>query len=84
MTTTTDKIAAIKAFIAQRNPEAADVTLDDDLIEMRAVDSLAFVEFLFLLEELSGESIDPEEIDVEDFRTLQRISDRFFAEKVSA
>ncbi|MBV1948978.1 acyl carrier protein [Streptomyces sp. BV129] len=67
----------ILTFIHQRNPEVGELKLDDDLIDRRAVDSLAFVEFLYLLEELSGETIDPEEIDVEDFRTLRAIDKRF-------
>ncbi len=74
-----DKIAKILEFIHQRNPEVGELSLDDDLIDRRAVDSLAFVEFLYLLEELSGEAIDPEEIDVDDFRTLRAIDKRFLA-----
>ncbi|MFF9375705.1 acyl carrier protein [Streptomyces griseoluteus] len=72
-----DKLTKILTFIHQRNPEVGELNLDDDLIDRRAVDSLAFVEFLYLLEELSGETIDPEEIDVEDFRTLRAIDKRF-------
>ncbi|MET8694045.1 acyl carrier protein [Streptomyces bauhiniae] len=72
-----DKLTKILTFIHQRNPEVGELKLDDDLIDRRAVDSLAFVEFLYLLEELSGETIDPEEIDVEDFRTLRAIDKRF-------
>ncbi|MEU4112246.1 acyl carrier protein [Streptomyces sp. NPDC048208] len=72
-----DKMTKILTFIHQRNPEVGELKMDDDLIDRRAVDSLAFVEFLYLLEELSGETIDPEEIDVEDFRTLRAIDKRF-------
>ncbi|MFD6327104.1 acyl carrier protein [Streptomyces sp. NPDC058442] len=72
-----DKISKILEFIHQRNPEVGELGPDDDLIDRRAVDSLAFVEFLYLLEELSGEAIDPEEIDIEDFRTLRAIDKRF-------
>lgn len=74
-----DKIAKILDFIHQRNPEAGELGPDDDLIDRRAVDSLAFVEFLYLLEELSGETIDPEELDLEDFRTLRAIDKRFLS-----
>lgn len=73
------KIARILEFIHQRNPEVGELTLDDDLIDRRAVDSLAFVEFLYLLEELGGEPIDPEDIDIDDFRTLRAIDKRFLA-----
>jgi len=74
-----DKIAKILEFIHQRNPEVGELTMDDDLIDRRAVDSLAFVEFLYLLEELGGEPIDPEDIDVDDFRTLRAIDKRFLS-----
>ncbi|MFI6206008.1 acyl carrier protein [Streptomyces sp. NPDC051041] len=74
-----DKLRKILDFIHQRNPEVGELGMDDDLIDRRAVDSLAFVEFLYLLEELSGETIDPEEIDLEDFRTLRAINKRFLA-----
>ena len=73
------KIAKILEFIHQHNPEVGELTLDDDLIDRRAVDSLAFVEFLYLLEELGGEAIDPEDIDLDDFRTLRAIDKRFLA-----
>jgi len=73
------KIAKVLEFIHQRNPEVGELTMDDDLIDRRAVDSLAFVEFLYLLEELGGEPIDPEDIDLDDFRTLRAIDKRFLA-----
>lgn len=75
-----DKLDAVMAFITERNPEVGELGIDDDLIDRRAIDSLAFVEFTYLLEELSGEPIDLEEIDVEDFRTLRNISKRFLEE----
>ncbi|MFD9407992.1 acyl carrier protein [Streptomyces sp. NPDC059989] len=74
-----DKITAVLEFITTRNPAVGEVGLDDDLIDRRAIDSLAFVEFLYLLEELGGEPIDPEDIDVDDFRTLRKIDARFLA-----
>jgi acyl carrier protein len=73
------KLDKVLEFIHRRNPEVGELTLDDDLIDRRAVDSLAFVEFLYLLEELGGAPIDPEDIDIEDFRTLRAIDKRFLA-----
>jgi acyl carrier protein len=68
---------AVVSFIVERNPKAAGLGPDDDLIDSRAIESLAFVDFIFLLEELGGELLDIEELDVEDFRTLRTIADRF-------
>lgn len=68
---------AIKQFIVERNPAVGELELDTDLIDSRAIDSLSFVDFIFLLEELTATTIDPEQLDVEDFRTLRRIRQRF-------
>jgi len=78
-----EHLTAVRAFIVERNPALPELGLDDDLIDSRAIDSLAFVDFVFLLEELRGEMIDPEDIDVDDFRTLRRISERFLEPAVA-
>lgn len=72
-----DPLAEVRSFITQRNPNVGEIGLDDDLIDSRAIDSLAFVDFIFLIEELGGEPIDPEQLDVDDFRTLRAINSRF-------
>ncbi len=79
----TDPMQAVREFIVSRNPKLGQVADDLDLIDSRAINSLAFVEFIFLLEELTGESIDPEDIDLDDFRTLTRIQARFFKQKAA-
>lgn len=80
---TTDPIQAVRAFILDRNPTIGQVDNELDLIDSRAINSLAFVEFIFLLEELTGEPIDPEELDLDDFRTLNAIEARFFKQKAA-
>jgi acyl carrier protein len=69
---------AVEEFILGRNPELDHISRDLDLIDSRAINSLAFVEFIFLLEELTQEMIDPEDVDLEDFRTLDALEARFF------
>lgn len=73
----------VRGFIMGRNTKLAELSDDLDLIDSRAINSLAFVEFIFLLEELTGEAIDPEDIDLADFRTLKSIEARFFPQKVT-
>jgi acyl carrier protein len=73
----------VREFILGRNPDLEEVAPDLDLIDSRAVNSLAFVEFLFLLEELTGEPIDPEDVDLEDFRTLTALEARFFTKETA-
>jgi methoxymalonate biosynthesis acyl carrier protein len=48
---------------------------DTDLIETGRLDSLALVELLFALEQRFGVDLSLGELDVENFRTLRRISD---------
>jgi acyl carrier protein len=77
-TTSSSAMDGVIDFLRQRNPAVNAVDWSQDLIDMRILDSLAFVEFIFLLEELSGTQIDPQMIDVENFRTLERIDKAFF------
>jgi acyl carrier protein len=79
----TDSMRAVREFILSRNPKLRQLDNELDLIDSRAINSLAFVEFIFLLEELTGKSIDPEELDLDDFRTLNAIEARFFKQKAA-
>jgi acyl carrier protein len=81
---TAEPIQAVRNFILERNPKLSDLGNDLDLIDSRAINSLAFVEFIFLLEELTGEQIDPEELNLDDFRTLDAIEARFFKQKAAS
>jgi len=51
-----DPMHAVQEFILGRNPKLGQLDSELDLIDSRAINSLAFVEFIFLLEELTGES----------------------------
>ncbi len=77
-TSTTDKIAAVVAFLLERNPELTELDPDRDLIESRILDSLGFVNFVYLLEELTGQEIPLDQTQADDFRTINRIKARFF------
>ncbi|WP_198652823.1 hypothetical protein [Actinocorallia populi] len=68
-------------FLRRRNDALDSLDWDQDLVEDRILDSVGFVEFLFLLEELTGERIDPKRIDAMNFRTLNRINAAFLAGK---
>ncbi|MYR42903.1 acyl carrier protein [Streptomyces sp. SID5910] len=80
---TADPMQDVQAFILERNPAIGSLTPQLDLIDSRAINSLAFVDFIFLLEELTGELIDPEDLDLDDFRTLDAIEARFFKQKAA-
>ncbi|MFE2104594.1 acyl carrier protein [Kitasatospora sp. NPDC059463] len=78
-----EAMKGVHEFILVRNPGLEKLDGDLDLIDSRAINSLAFVEFIFLLEELTGEQIDPEDVDLDDFRTLDAIEARFFSRKAA-
>lgn len=79
MSTTVGSIDDVRAWILQKNTKIDTVEHTTDLIENRLIDSLSFVEFVFVIEQASGASIDVEQIDVDDFRSLAAIERKFFA-----
>lgn len=67
------QVAAIAQWIQGKRELARPVEPDDDLIDSRLIDSLDLAEFLFLIEDLTGRTLDLESIDLDSFRTLRRI-----------
>lgn len=72
-------IGVIKTWILSKHEGRTDVAADEDLIESRLVDSLSFVEFVFLIEEIAGVQIDLDILDINDVRTLEAIEKRYLA-----
>jgi acyl carrier protein len=72
-------LETVTQWLLQRRPELTHIPPDLDLIENRVLDSLSLMEFLFLLEQETGTSHDPESLEVDDFRTLRNIEKRFLA-----
>ncbi|MFG2428244.1 acyl carrier protein [Streptomyces sp. NPDC048590] len=76
---------SITAWLHEKNPGLdGPVAADEDLIEARLIDSMDFLEFIDLLEELTGTSIDLQEVTIDDFRTLDRVRQRFLAPDATA
>lgn len=83
-----EMLGVIRRWIVSRH-DGADanepvIDLDLDLIEHRLIDSLDFAEFLFVLEEVSGRTIDLGSVDLDTFRTLRSIEARFLSSAVHA
>jgi acyl carrier protein len=70
----------VLSYLLARRPELDSIDPDLDLIDNRLIDSLSFVNFLYVLEEQSGRQISLDEVSPEDFRTLRRIRERFFSD----
>ncbi|MCX4632258.1 MULTISPECIES: phosphopantetheine-binding protein [unclassified Streptomyces] len=72
-----DAIKPVVDWLLERNPGLEDIPDDLDLIENRLIDSLAFMEFILLLEDLIGRELHLDQIDVNQFRTLRSLTDHF-------
>jgi len=67
-------------WFKEKDPEHnVSIPRDVDLIETRLIDSLNFLEFVILLERVSGKSVDLSSLNVDDFRTLERIETGFLS-----
>jgi len=72
-TTTESRLGAVKQWLLAKKPELADIDPDLDLIENRIIDSLGFLDFVYFLEELTGEELQASLESVSSFRTLRVI-----------
>jgi acyl carrier protein len=71
-------VEEVISWLKEKNPElCGEIPADLDLIETRMIESLSFLEFICLLEELSGKIIDIGSLSVDDFRSLERIGATF-------
>ncbi|GHD80322.1 hypothetical protein GCM10010336_63660 [Streptomyces goshikiensis] len=64
-------------WLLERNPTVDEIPEDLDLIENRLIDSLGFMEFVLLLEDLIGRELQLDQIDVDQFRTLRSLTHHF-------
>jgi hypothetical protein len=68
-------------WIRLKNPELGrEFGPHEDLVESRLIDSVDFLEFTFLIQEVSGRHIDLTKVSIDDFRTLAVIQQRFLGD----
>lgn len=65
-------------WVRERNTEVIDLSVDTDLSESGAVDSMGFVGLMALLEEEGGKNLDAVLMNPEEFRTIRRIVENCF------
>ncbi|MBV2355728.1 acyl carrier protein [Streptomyces sp. J2-1] len=73
-----DGIDVVRNWILSRHPERARIGPDEDLVRTRLVDSLSFVELVYVIENATGAEIDFDTIDLKDFQSLSAIQRAFF------
>jgi acyl carrier protein len=69
----------VRDWILAKQEDRSSIDPTEDLIENRLIDSLTFVEFVFVIERASGAVIDVDTIDIDDFRSLAAVEKAFFA-----
>ena len=72
------------SWLLARAQEPVSLDPDMDLIEQRLIDSLGFAEFVFVLEDITGNPVDLEQVSIESFRTLRNVWRSFFCAEVDA
>ncbi|MEE1792272.1 acyl carrier protein [Streptomyces sp. BE308] len=72
-----DVIKPVVDWLRERNPTVGEIPEDLDLIENRLIDSLSFMEFILLVEDLIGRELRLDQIDVDQFRTLRSLTHHF-------
>jgi acyl carrier protein len=75
-----DIIATLKQRILINNPGLDDVAHDADLVDQGLINSLQFISFLMLIEELREREVPEDEVEIERFRSLTAIYDNFFSQ----
>ena len=75
-------IEQVATWILKQHPELKHISDEIDLIESRLIDSLRFMELIFYLEHISGQHIDTNSLNIEDFRTIKSIVTKFLTHNV--
>jgi acyl carrier protein len=74
-------IENLKRFLRKNNKVSSDISDTDDLIETGILDSLRFLDFIHVIEEESGKTIDVDNLNIDDFRTMARIIEVYFPQR---
>jgi acyl carrier protein len=75
-------IIRIKEWLISKSSKIKNFDNDFNIIEKGVIDSLQFLELIYLIEHLSGQEINMLEISIADFTTLNRIESKFFTKDV--
>jgi acyl carrier protein len=70
--------AFITDFLKTKCPDSGPIAETDDLVATGVLNSMHFVELLYLIEEELATEISMDEVTTEDFRTIANIRARFF------
>lgn len=74
-----DKINEVKQWLLSKKKYLTDIPLDLDLIENDVVDSLSFVEYVLVIEEISGKEVVVDDAVLDKVRTLAQVQLHYMA-----
>lgn len=68
----------ITTFLRTKCPDSGPIAEDEDLVDSGVLNSMHFVELLYLIESELDAEISMDDVTADDFRTIARIRERFF------
>lgn len=68
-----DKTNEVKQWLLSKKKYLSDIPFDLDLIENDVVDSLSFVEYVLVIEEISGKEVVVDDTVLDKVRTLAQV-----------
>jgi acyl carrier protein len=78
-----EEIAELLEWLQQRNKSGQAITIDTDLIEEKVIDSLTFVEYVMMIEEVSGVTVVVDDDILTKVNTLAQVELIFFAQQAA-
>lgn len=69
----------ITTFLHTKCPDSGPIGVEEDLVETGVLNSMHFVELLYLIEAELDTEISMDDVTTDDFRTIANIKARFFA-----
>jgi acyl carrier protein len=73
-----DEIAELLEWLQERNKSGKDIKLTTDLIEEKVIDSLTFVEYVMMIEEVTGQTVVVDDSILTKVNTLAKVEQTFF------
>ncbi len=75
-----EKINEVKQWLLSKKRYLTDIALDFDLIDNAIVDSLSFVEYVLVIEEICGKEVVVDDTVLEKVRTLERVQRNYMVD----
>lgn len=75
-----EEIAELLEWLQERNKSGKEITLTTDLIEEKVIDSLTFVEYVMMIEEVTEQTVVVDDSILSKVNTLAKVEETFLVE----